>query len=542
MRRRTDRFILSNPIMSRDFKNMECLKNRLSNVSSKVWLLLIGVTVLMILASWFTPWLGDDIHYGFSRTPGKQHIWISSISQIIESQNSHWYLSNGRYVAHFLVQLFIGIFGQPIFSIFNGIVYVPFLLLIAYFAKIDFNRFRTFFAMTLIALLSFQTKFVPSCQIGYIWTFTLTLTFLYFFFKSNFHPQWWVVALLGICSLIAGNGQEALNIGIGGALIIYWAFNMRRMTIAQYVMMICFGLGALLDCLSPGSMTRAAHESGGNSLMGSLINFLFESRAFYMLVIILIWKLRCLKVGIRDIYETNKFYWHAWAILLLFNFLIGIKSNRQLFGEELMSIIISFRLLGINKIKNGWIILLCGLLAFTYIVMGICDIQSYRQWESIKKQYAISNDGVVYVDMNRPIEDWWIAPMKFSDKMNYSKIGDPNYEWVEYNANRYLHHFYPGKPDYTVVTPLLKDIDAMNPENKIVPIKFGVYLIIQNKKSIKKPVLKSFSRYGNAKDTVVEPIDMNCELVLETPTYKAKQYQIGSLSRIARTKQIVDFE
>lgn len=518
------------------------MNSKIKNTSRSAWILLLGVAILMALASWFTPWLGDDIHYGFSRTPGKQHIWISSIAQIIESQNSHWFLSNGRYVAHFLVQLFIGIFGQTVFSMVNGAMYVPFLLILAKIAQVDLKNFRAFFVMTLIAMLSFQTKFVPTCQIGYIWTFTATLFFLFIFFKEGFKPQWWMTILIAVYSVIIGNGQEALNIGVGGALILYWIFNMRRMTVLQYVMMICFGIGAILDCLSPGSMSRAANESGGSSIVGSVLNFLFESRAFYVLLIVVIWKLRKTKVGIIDTYKSNKFYWNAWLILLVFNFLIGVKSNRQLFGEELMSIILSFRLLGQHKICDGYIATLCTLLGITYITMGICDFQSYRQWENIKKQYATSQDGVVYVDMNRSIEDWWISPMKFSDKMNYSKIGDANYEWVEYNANRYLHHYFPGKPDCTIVSPLLRGKDSLNLKSQIIPIKFGVYLIIQNKNNEKKPILKSFARYGNASDTIVEPIDMTKDIVKETPSWKAKQYQLGALSRVARTKQTVAFE
>lgn len=518
------------------------MKCTVKNGGCPAWAILLAVALLMGLASWFTPWLGDDIHYGFSRTPGKQHIWISSIGQIIESQNSHWFLSNGRYVAHFIVQLLIGILGQPLFSVVNGLVYVPFLLLIAKFARVDLKNVRSFAAMTLMALLAFQTKFVPSCQVGYIWTFTLTLLFLELFFREGFKPAWWITALLGVYSIVAGNGQEALNIGIGAALIVYWVGNMRRMTAVQYVMMAGFGIGALLDCLSPGSMSRAAHESGGGSLVGSMVQFLMESRAFYMLLIVVVWKLRKSGAGWRGIYRENAFYWNAWAVLLVFNFLVSIKSNRQLFGEELMSIIISFRLLGSQRIKNGWMVAMGALLAFTYVMMGICDVQSYRQWESIKRQYASSENGVVYVDMNRPIEDWWIAPMKFSDKMNYSRIGDANYEWIDGNANRYLHHFYPGKPDYTVVTPLLQGLDSLNLRSQIIPIKFGVYLIIQHKQTLEQPVLKSFSRYGEWPDTVAESIDMSRDIVVETPHWRAKQVQLGALSRVTRTKQTVDWE
>lgn len=505
-----------------------------------IWILLLGVAVLTGFMSWFVPWLGDDIHYGFSCTPGKQHIWISSISQIIESQNSHWLFLNGRYVAHFLVQLFIGMIGQQVFSIVNAVVYVLFMLLISQVAGVDIKNPRAFIAMIMMALFSFQTKFTPSCQIGFIWTFSLVLFYLNLFFKKDFRPQWWIVFVLVVYSMIAGNGQEALSIGIGGALIIYWAFNMRRMTRTQYLMMLSFGIGALLNCLSPGAISRAVAEEGGSSIINSLVQFFIEARAFYMLLIVVIWK--CYKINIVKIYKSNMFYWNAWAILLGFNFILGVKSNRQIFGEELMALIISFRLIGSYKIQNVWMFLLGILLTLSYVMIGVSDFQSYRQWKEIKKQYALSENGIVYVDMNRPLEDLWYAHMKVADRITFSKIGDDTYKWVERHSNRFLHHFYPGKPDCIIVSPLLRGKDSLNLKSQIILIKFGVYLIIQNKKLPKNPVLKSFSRYGNAIDTIVEPIDMSQNIVIETPYWKARQYQLGATSPITKTKQTIVFE
>lgn len=506
-------------------------------------ILLLGIALFIGILSWFTPWLGDDIHYGFHCIPGKRDLRITTIAQIIGSQNSHWFIANGRYVAHVMVQFVIAIMGQPIFAIINGLMYIPLLLLVAKFSHIDLKNVRTLSAMAVMVLISLQTKFTPSCQIGYIWTFTLTLLFLYFFFKENFTPQWWAILLLGGYSVISGNGQEALNIGVGGALIVYWGFNMRRMKAAQYVMMIGFGIGALLNCLSPGSISRAGCEDGGSSLVGSTVRFLLESRAFYMLVIVVIWRVRKFNDSFYAIYKSNEFYWNVWAILLIFNFILGVNGHRQLFGEELMSIILSFRMIGVQRINNGWLVVMFGALIWIYAIIGISNFQGYFQWESIKKQYAASTNGIVYVNMNRPLEDWWFEPMRFGDKLTYSKTGEqPNYAWLESKSNLYLHHFYPGKPDVTVVTPLLQGLDSVNLRNQIIPMKLGRYLIIQNKQSPKRPMLKSFSKYGINSDTICEPIDMTTDIVLETPYWKAKQMRVGALSAISRTKQVVEFE
>lgn len=500
-------------------------------------ILLIGIAILVGAISWITPWLGDDVRYGFSFTPGKWDIWISSISQVIESQNSHWCLVNGRYVAHFIVQLFVGILGQPVFSIANGIAYIIFFLILSKTANVSLKSTKLFIALTVISLLSFETKFTPSCQVGFVWMFTLTLFFLNIFFSTNLKPQKWTIPLLAIFSIIAGNGQEALNIGISGALIIYWAFNMRKMSHLQYIMMIGFGLGTLMNCLSPGIIERSSDTH--ISLVRTVAVFLFKVRAFYMLVGVVLWQTLKLHRKPGSIYKSNIFYWNTWFVLILFSFTIGVESNRQLFGEELMAIILSFRMLGSNNISNRWIYALCLLFISSYTLMGINDFRCFSQYENIKSQYKNSQDGIVYLDMARPIEDNIILSTAFADRLEYSNAGNPNLNWTAENLNRYLHHFFPGKPDCVIVSPLLKGQNGKNLKNQVIPIDYGTYLIIQNKMNPKVPVLKSFSRYGLHKDTVFEEIDMNKDIVVETPLWKARQYQTEVRSRIKPTRQTV---
>lgn len=503
-------------------------------------ILLIFIAILVAAISWVTPWLGDDVRYGFSCTPGKLDIWINSIPQIIESQNSHWFLVNGRYVAHFIVQLFVGILGRPIFSIINGIVYIIFFLILSKTANVNLKNTKTFIALAAISLLSFETKFTPSCQIGFIWTFTISLFFLNIFLRNNSRPRKWQILLLAVFSIIAGNGQEALNVGICCALVIYWAFNMRKMNEAQYIMMICFGIGTLLNCLSPGILRRSADTH--ISIIQSLITFICEVRAFYFLLIIVIWQHFKLNRNLISIYKSDVFYWNIWLTLILFSFVVGVQSNRQLFGEEVIAIIISFRLLNSHKINKIWIYTLCFLFISSYTLMIISDIQCYRQYESIKQQYTTSKHGIVYVDMRRPIENLAIISTPFADRLTYSKIGDTNLIFIEDYVNNYLHHNYPEKPDCLIVSPLLKGKNKKNLNNQIIPIDYGIYLIIQNKINPKVPVIKSFSRYGIHNDTITEAIDMNKDIVIETPTWKAKQYQIGALSRVTPTEQKVCFD
>lgn len=65
------------------------------------------VAVFIVLLSYAVVWSDDDITYQYNFVDFDRH--ISSLSDVIESQNCHYIYQNGRYFAHVLVQSFCGI-------------------------------------------------------------------------------------------------------------------------------------------------------------------------------------------------------------------------------------------------------------------------------------------------------------------------------------------------------------------------------------------------------------------------------------------------
>ena len=192
--------------------------------------LLLGVIYIM---SSRALWLGDDINYRYHFKTGQG---IESVIDAFTSQVEHYNVMNGRFLAHFLVQIFIALLGKTFFSIVNACTYVVFLIFIAKLSGVKHSNSGFVVLTALLILFGFQTKFVPSCQIGYIWMFTIVLLFIYLFFNSEKMLSRWHSTWLLPLSIIAGWTQEAIVVGISVALIIYVLSNFKKITFNQWSM------------------------------------------------------------------------------------------------------------------------------------------------------------------------------------------------------------------------------------------------------------------------------------------------------------------
>ena len=120
--------------------NKCCNMNISKTIKQKRLLSLFILLVLFLYVFYFsanTLWLEDDANYMFkfviNDTPtitNTSDEYISSLSDVIESQYAHYFVSNGRIVAHTIVQLINPFLSRSVFALFNGLAYVLFVLLI----------------------------------------------------------------------------------------------------------------------------------------------------------------------------------------------------------------------------------------------------------------------------------------------------------------------------------------------------------------------------------------------------------------------------
>ena len=440
--------------------------------------LLLLVAVVIAIFSYNTIWLGDDITFAYNISIQDQSAVIESFSDLIVSQNAHYFSGNGRYIAHVIVQAFCGLWGHLPFAIANGLAYICFFLMLFRLCGVSLRNFRSVATVVLLALLTFQTKTTPSCQVGYIWTFTLTMAFLNLFFRGKYDYKWWQLIPLAIFCIIAGNGQEALNLGVSGALIIYWCTNMRKFTLAQYLMMVAFGLGTLIICLSPASQSRAA-DMHGHRLSDLICGYLmlpFVLRTTYILFAIVIKKCVIDKLSLKQLYKENAFYWNAWFILLVFNLIIGIFCNRQLFGMELMALILSMRLLARKRIGNTMLCVAGVLLLLLYVQQWRLVSSQKEAFNWVERQYVENNDGKVFIDGLPKI--WVPFDTKFTPTLSW--LDSDIYDKI--TLNKYLHTKYPERPECRILPTFLKGKENEPLKSQIVPTsRPGEFLLIKNK-------------------------------------------------------------
>lgn len=356
------------------------------------------VAVIIFILSYNSIWIIDCITYQYSFATGEK---IRSIGDIFESQYVHYFSWNGRYVAHWLCQLFLALLGKEIFSIVNGLMYVALILLVIRLTSSGAVTTSRVTTATCLVLLFCDTEYIPPCQIGYIWMAVFALAFLLLFFNySEFksHSAWNYLWLLPF-SIIAGNGQEAINIGIGAALIIHVLMNIRRMTVCQWTMFAGFGIGGLFLCLSPATIGRTAEMV--TSPLYSILNFFLTLRVTYIFVTVLIYNLLRHRLTLKGFYRENTIFINAIIVLILFNCMIGVGGNRQLFGIELFSCILTIRLLKEQSFSKIFMVIFSLAIAGLYVLKLLEIKKSERVYREVYEKISTNPDGPIYIDFPR---------------------------------------------------------------------------------------------------------------------------------------------
>ena len=358
--------------------------------------------ILCFFIAWMSSvvtWLGDDVDYGFVI---HDHVWtssgdINSPADIISSQITHYSNTNGRFVAHSLVQLFCGVLGKGMFVLCNALVYLAFAWLIVRMGGVRKpmrNPMSTATVASVIPLL-FLTKMMPSCQIGFVWMFTLTLAWLYLFiYKARTGAIGTAgIALLGI---LAGNGQEALSIGMSAALGLWWLHKRCRIGLRRTLWLLCYWAGTLSVCLAPGTLARSGRMD--IPLFDSIFYMAMSLRAVYILAAVIMWLRFSRKTSWNTIWNKSALWLNITVIMLIFNLWAGVYSNRQLFGAELAAAIATLRLLPNHRFSTLWLTVFACLSAYICIHQINCAKKVSAQYNDITSMFLASPDGVVLYD------------------------------------------------------------------------------------------------------------------------------------------------
>lgn len=362
--------------------------------------------VLFFSFSYFVPWLGDNIIYGYHLLPGKNLSAnasspllqpIGSIGEIADSQYNHYFAINGRIVAHCLVQLICAFDLRCLFAFINAGAWILLLLLLLHFAGGRGLKFRSLLSITLLCVLTLITQFTPAYQIGFVWMAVLNLLFLKLFLKSRGKPTALRLIFLFLFSLLAGNGQEAYSILMGAGLLLYAFLNFGHLDRRRIVMGIGYAIGALILCLSPGSRNRVAAQ--GVSWWLSTIDLLIFCWPVWVAFIMLL-----RKRGRVIIKGLNLYLWVAVIVGLVFNVAVSVYCNRQLFGVTLVAVLLIIRMSRRHSLSKAWLWILSFLACCMLSNQALAIYKERRDLDYIRKEYVKSSAGKVFFDVTRPVE------------------------------------------------------------------------------------------------------------------------------------------
>lgn len=455
---------------------------------TKIILSLLVLTIVAIVIYIFSatcPWIGDDIYYKFNWAAKPNLVPINSISDIFASQWTHYFIYNGRYVAHCFVQLFCGLLGQNTFAICNGLMYIAFILLVLKLGGGNIKNSLAVISASLLTLITFDTYYDASCQVSYVWTCSLVFIWLHFFFNTN-TKSIFKLTLIFLFSIIAGNSHEAITLGISGALIIYVITNFKKLTPAQWIAFFGFGIGALSVCCSPSTIAKT--ENPNLPFLYSILYMISSLKIFYIFIIISSIKVLKHTISLKKLYTDNSFYINIIIILLLFNFIISVTGNRQLLGIEVTSVILTLRLLKDSHFGKITLIILSILTSLLFSYKWKIISQSKNDYNRIYELLSDSNNGTIFYNLT--------APNYYPEHFHFTHIA----KFIQQNRTggqiRSINILYQSETgDTTKVLKIYPEClqyinDSTHVENQVVEFDEGCFVVVQSKENPAEFTLK----------------------------------------------------
>lgn len=323
--------------------------NESTVLSRTIFFLILGVA-FYLLDRWSLFYL-DDYRYAFimdTCTP------IESIKDIWESQVIHYQTINGRFLVHFVVQLFCGILGIEIFRIFNTAFFVLLCALGTRLVSCTWKAPIIWYAITSLAffLLLPQVGITIlgniSHSINYLWSAVASLFFLVIFHNIVDKNKKYNSILLFVYGLVCGALQESFSIPIAGALFLYYCFNTKQIKKDIAYLVVGYFVGACFLIFAPANFVRLSEAnaiSEKSPIVGLItrIGLILSEVPFLLIFIIgmlyVQYKTSCLK---SKAYKPNIIYKITpWLIFvsLLFGVCIIFMAPYQFFIVYLLLIV-----------------------------------------------------------------------------------------------------------------------------------------------------------------------------------------------------------
>lgn len=448
---------------------------------------IMTISAIAIYFSYITPWLGDDLGYCYNVKLNHTGVYerVTNIAELFESQYWHYIYVNGRYVAHWLVQLYDCLLGKEAFAISNGIVYALMLLMLMVTCGVRMENWKGVLTLGCLMLTGLSLRMNPAFQM-YIWMYLLVLVYLWLLMNYTTR-KWWMLVLLTLFSIICGNAHESLNAGVVVGAALYFVFK-KKMTLTQILMSAGFCVGLAFLLLSPRTIFRMGESTPAMSLeyrILGLINFCRSIPMCWILITITLYKLVVRREKIKTLLAKAPLWWGIWLGCMLINLSWGFQGGRALLGGELSAIIISVKLSNKKTFTPLWLSLL--------FFMVICFL--HQQWKNVEKmrgyiqdihRQAVTSPGSnIYIDFDYnasigPFENY-VGEIAYLDDCHHSRMKLYRkfislYYCGQWGVDKVLE-FYP-----TALRPYMEGTADTTAGNILVEYAPSHYLLVQNKR------------------------------------------------------------
>ena len=318
----------------------------------------------------FTPLFSDDWNY-YLIFGTKQR--ISSLSDVFVSQYHHYFLNNGRFIPHFFVQSFDGLWGKSLFNITNTGVFLLFIiLLLRVHNEIRWSYLPLVMACILLLIPGFNNALLwMSGACNYLWVAVLLLVFCRLMERDTFKKR--CFPLLFLFGVICGWTNEALILGFAAGLFCYFIVHRKELTPHRLILFCGLVLGALFLTLAPGSIHRflegkatAFSVSGAvHQLIASLLAM--KNLRLLPLLLLALLLLAIFKKLPAGYFSDNTIWVVAVGVSFLFVLSTGHHAAHSRFGIELFSLILILRLLDHYSIPRG-LSVICSLIVCAVLI------------------------------------------------------------------------------------------------------------------------------------------------------------------------------
>lgn len=428
---------------------------------------LLIFSIIGLLYWYSAPTMSDDLMYHFVwqedwQQPLKH---IESLKDVITSQITHYFHTNGRSINHTLAQIVINFVPPKISAIINTFMFLLLIVLISiYTTSNKDNIFITgvlSFGLLFIFIKDFGSGFIWLLgTIVYMWVLVFNTFFLIMLRWIDNKKISWKLLPLVIISFFIGWSHEAISLPLSIGFVAYMVLNIKGiLQRTNTYCMLAYIAGMMMIVCSPALWSRTNIEgiTLGSRIFSGCLNLVFSIRISWLLVLTLTIILLRSKETFINIIRKRIILFIAWITAIGIVFLCGINGDRISICADFLALLLVMSIWQGKFLQKHQPILFIsiGILSILIAIPAIkLNYLNYQYYLYHKSQLENDNNYVIKVKQ---------LPSDSSSliKLLYKRYVNPTVEFNFYNCymafdrndinNKALAYQY--NKDYVILLP-----------------------------------------------------------------------------------------